>query len=76
MKKHAINEHGPYLVKYIMHKIDLKGGDNNKRHKCRSRASVTLTTITNFFGDVRPYKKSNTIQMGFIEDLVLIIDKG
>jgi hypothetical protein len=25
---------------------------------------------------VRPYKKSNPIQMGFIEDIVLIITKG
>jgi hypothetical protein len=29
-----------------------------------------------FFGNVRPYKKSNLIQLGFIEDLVLMIAKG
>jgi len=34
------------------------------------------TTIIIFFGGVRPYKKSNPIQMGFIEDLGLMIAKG
>jgi hypothetical protein len=29
-----------------------------------------------FFGNVRPYKKSNLIKIGFIEDLVLMIAKG
>ncbi len=29
-----------------------------------------------FLGGVRPYKKSNPIQMGYIEDLVLMIAKG
>jgi hypothetical protein len=61
MKKHVINAHGPDLVKNMVHKIDLKGRDSNKRQKCKSRAFVTLTTITNFFGGVKLYKKSNPI---------------
>jgi len=32
--------------------------------------------ITNFFGSMKHYKKSNPIQMGFIEDFVLMIAKG
>jgi hypothetical protein len=48
MKKHAINEHGPNLVKYMVHEIDLEGIDSNKRQKCKSRAFVTLITIINF----------------------------
>jgi hypothetical protein len=31
MKKYVINEHGLDLVKYMVHKIDLKGRDNNER---------------------------------------------
>jgi hypothetical protein len=34
------------------------------------------TTITIYFLGVRYYKKSNPIQMGFIEHLVLMITKG
>jgi hypothetical protein len=29
MKKHVTNEHGPNLVKYIVHKISLKAKDSN-----------------------------------------------
>jgi hypothetical protein len=76
MKKHVKNEHGPNLVKYTMHKINLEGGDNSKKHKCKNRAFVTHTTIIIIFGGVKPYKKSNPMQMGFAEDLVLMIVKS
>jgi len=33
MKNHITNEHGPNLVKYMVHKISLKGKDSNKRKK-------------------------------------------
>ncbi len=63
-------------MKYTVHKINLEGGNNSKRHKCKNRAFVTHLTIINFFGGVKPYKKSNPMQMGFTEDLVLMIVKG
>jgi hypothetical protein len=54
---------------------DVKGKNGGKRQKCKQKAFATPITITNVFGNVRPYKKSNPIQMGFIEDLVLMIAK-
>jgi hypothetical protein len=75
MKKHVTNER-PNLVKYMVHKTILEGEDSSKRQKCKSRAFVTLMAIMIFFGGVKPYKKSNPMQMGFIEDLVLMIVKG
>jgi hypothetical protein len=33
MKNHVINEHGPHLVKYMVHKISLEGRDSNKKKK-------------------------------------------
>ncbi len=57
----------------MVHKISLEGRNSNKRKNCNNRASIMPTTIIMFFGRVRPYKKSNPIQMGFIEDLILMI---
>jgi hypothetical protein len=54
----------------------VKGRNGGERKKCKQRASTTLIVINIFFGNVRPCKKSNPIQMRFIEDLVLIITKG
>ncbi len=48
MKKHGPNEHGLNLVKYMVHKISLKGKNSNKRKKCKNRASITPITITIF----------------------------
>jgi hypothetical protein len=59
-----------------MHKSALKGRDSGKWYKCKSRAFVTPSAITNFFGNVRPYKKCHIVQIGFIKDLVLMIAKS
>jgi hypothetical protein len=72
----AINdEHALDLVKYSMHKSALQGRDSGKRYKCKSRAFVTPSTIINFFGSVRPFKKCHIVQIGFIKNLVLMIAK-
>jgi hypothetical protein len=76
MKKHVTNEHGPNLVKCIVHKTSLEGRDSSKRQKRKSRAFIMPTSIIIFFGGVKFYKKSNPIQMGFIKDLVFMIVKG
>jgi hypothetical protein len=65
------------LQKFFLHKnFYVEGRNGGKTQKCKQRASTTPIAINNFFGSVRPYKKSNSIEMGFIEDLVLIITKG
>ncbi len=76
MNKHVTNEHGLDLVKYTMHKISLEGKDSIKRQKCKNKTFVTPIAIINFFGGMRPYKKSNPIQMGFIEDFFWMIVRG
>jgi hypothetical protein len=65
------------LHKYLLHKnSNVKGRDGGKQKKCKQKAFATPIIIMKFFGNVRPYKKSNLIQLGFIEDLVLMIAKG
>ncbi len=42
MNKHATNEHGLDLVKYMVCKNDLEGKDGGKQQKCKHKASMTL----------------------------------
>jgi hypothetical protein len=76
MTKHVTNENGPNLVKYTVHKIGPEDKDNSKRLKCKNKTFITLTSIINFFEGLKCYKKSNPIQMGFIEDIIFMIIKG
>jgi hypothetical protein len=48
MNKHATNEHGLDLGKYMAHKNDLEGKDGGKQQKCKHMASITLTTTPIF----------------------------
>ncbi len=56
--------------------VAIEGKNGGKQQKWKHKAFATLTTITNFFENVKPYKKSNPIQMGFIDDLVLMVVNG
>jgi hypothetical protein len=77
MQKHVVNEHNLDLHKYLFHtNFNVKGRDGGIKKKCKQKVFATPTTIMNFFGNVRPYKRSNLNQMGFIKDLVLMIAKG
>jgi hypothetical protein len=54
MKKHVMNEHGLNLVKCLVHKCALEGRDNGKQYMCKKRMFVMPSTITSFFGSVKP----------------------
>lgn len=56
--------------------VAIKDKDGGEQQKWKHKAFATLTTIINFSENVRPYKNSNPIQMGFIDDLVLMIVNG
>jgi hypothetical protein len=53
MKKHVAHEHGPKLLKYVVHKNVLKN-TTHKRKKTKHRASITPSAITIFLGTMRP----------------------
>jgi hypothetical protein len=68
MQKRVVNKHKSDSQKFLLHKnFDVKG---------KQRAFATTIAITNFFGNVKPYKNSKPIQMGFIDNLVLMITKS
>jgi hypothetical protein len=48
MSKHATNEHGLDLVKYMAHKNDLEGKYGGKQQKCKHKAFITFTTAPIF----------------------------
>jgi hypothetical protein len=45
------------LVKYMAHKNGVENKDGGNWQKCNQKAFVTLMAITNFFENVKPYKK-------------------
>ncbi len=62
MKKHVAHEHGPKLLKYVVHNNVLKN-TTRKREKTKNRAFVTPFTIRIFFETMRLCKKSHFIHM-------------
>jgi len=65
MNKHATNEHGLDLVKYMAHKNDLEGKDGGKQQKCKHKASITYNH-TNFLENVRPYINATQFKWGML----------
>jgi len=74
MQKHVANEH---ILEYLLHKnSNVKGRNGGKQKKMQAKGIYHTYNHHDFFGKCEPYKKSNPIELGFIEDLVLMIAKG
>jgi hypothetical protein len=76
MKKHVERDHQQEFVRYSKHVKEIEDAARDERQKGKKRKSLPPSSITEFFSSARPYKKCDTMQIRFIEDLVLLIAKG
>ena len=76
MKKHVERDHQQEFVRYSKHAKEIEDAARDERQKGKKRKSLPPSSITEFFSSAQPYKKCDTMQIRFIEDLVLLIAKG
>ena len=75
MKKHVERDHEQEFVRYSKHAKEIEGAARDERQKGKKQKSLPPSSITNFFTSAWPYNKCDTMQIRFIEDLVLLISK-